>query len=120
MCPCLRIRTPRGQYRQRFTEALGRVRQAFQPDFVVISSGFDVLAGDPLGGQRFEPGDLHAMTGEVAELLGGIAVGRLVAALEGGSVPEQVGLGTVAVVRALCGLGWPPEWLVPVTPEDSA
>jgi acetoin utilization deacetylase AcuC-like enzyme len=104
--------TPRDEYRRRFTEALEQVGKGFEPDFILISSGFDVLAGDPLGGQSLEPEDLHAMTAEVAALVGGISRGRLVAALEGGYVPERVGMGTVAVIRAMCGLEWPPEWTI--------
>ena len=102
--------TPRDDYRRRFSQALDEVGKKFEPDFILISSGFDVLAGDPLGGQLLEPEDLYAMTIEVAELVGGISQGRLVVALEGGYVPERLGLGAVAVIRALCGLDWPPEW----------
>jgi len=95
------------EYRERFREALTKVRRHFRPDFVFVSSGFDVLKGDPLGGQELEPADLHAMTREVMELADEMAGGRLLVLLEGGYVPERVGSGTVAVVRSLVGLGMP-------------
>lgn len=96
--------TSRDAYRDRFFEALGEVGSRFSPDFVFISSGFDVLAGDPLGGQEVEPEDLYEFTRAVMELAEGTAEGRVVTLLEGGYVPERVGTGALAVVRALAGL----------------
>jgi acetoin utilization deacetylase AcuC-like enzyme len=100
--------TPREEYRDRFLGALGEVRDRFDPDFVFISSGFDVLRGDPLGGQELEPEDLHGFTKDVMALAETKAGGRLVVLLEGGYDPEGVGAGTVSVVRALVGLDVPP------------
>jgi acetoin utilization deacetylase AcuC-like enzyme len=99
--------TPREEYRDRFTAALGEVEDRFSPDFVFISSGFDVLAGDPLGGQEVEPEDLFDLTREVMAFGEKQAQGRVVALLEGGYVPERVGAGAVAVLRALAGLDGP-------------
>jgi acetoin utilization deacetylase AcuC-like enzyme len=99
--------TPREEYRLRFHEALAEVRTRFKPDFVFVSSGFDVLKGDPLGGQEVEPEDLFEFTESVRELADEQAHGRLVVLLEGGYVPERVGEGTVAVLRALAGLSVP-------------
>jgi acetoin utilization deacetylase AcuC-like enzyme len=101
--------TPREEYRLRFHEALTEVRTRFQPDFVFVSSGFDVLKGDPLGGQEVEPEDLFDFTEAVMGLAEEHAEGRLVVTLEGGYVPERVGEGTVAVLRALAGLSVPHE-----------
>ena len=99
--------TPRQEYRERFLGALEDVRSRFKPDFVLVSSGFDVLRGDPLGGQEVEPEDLFDFTEAVRGLAEESAQGRLVALLEGGYEPEQVGRGTVAVLRALAGLDSP-------------
>ncbi len=99
--------TSREEYRDRFMEGLAEVRDRFDPDFVFISSGFDVLKDDPLGGQEVEPEDLHGFTKAVMALAHERAGGRLVALLEGGYVPERVGAGTVSVLRALAGLGAP-------------
>ncbi len=99
--------TAREEYRDRFHAALEEVRGRFSPDFVFVSSGFDVLAGDPLGGQAVEPRDLYEFTGAVMSLGEESAGGRVVALLEGGYVPERVGAGSVAVLRALAGLDVP-------------
>ena len=96
--------TSREEYGERFHEALAQARASFSPEFVFISSGFDVLAGDPLGGLEVEPEDLHAFTRAVMDLAEESAGGRVVVALEGGYLPERVGAGAVNVLRALSGL----------------
>lgn len=100
--------TSREEYRDRWDQALAEVRARFQPEFILISSGFDVLAGDPLGGQNLEPEDLHGFTKDLLSFADETANGNLIAILEGGYVPERVGSGAVAVVRALVGLD-PPD-----------
>ncbi len=98
--------TPRAEYLERFDEALEEVR-AFRPDFVLVSSGFDVLRGDPLGGQTLEPADMHRLARRVMELLAPEDGRRIVAALEGGYDPARTAQGAVAVIRALAGVEAP-------------
>jgi len=93
--------TSRERYRKEFDGALKRVQDDFAPDFLLVSSGFDVLKGDPLGGQLLEPEDLKRMTLRLREWAEGAFDGRLVVLLEGGYVPERVGDGVVAVLRGL-------------------
>ncbi len=87
-----------------FREALADVRGRFEPDFVLVSAGFDVLDGDPLGGQRLEPADLHGVTRRLMEWADEACGGRLAVTLEGGYVPDRLGEGAVQVIRALAGL----------------
>jgi len=96
--------TSAAEYRRRFSEALGASLDGFEPDFVLVSGGFDCLAGDPLGGLLLEPEDLHAITAEILERTRPSAAGRVVTVLEGGYVPERMGRGAVNVLRALAGL----------------
>ena len=42
--------------------ALDEALATLTPDFVLVSAGFDCMAGDPLGGFPLEPEDLFAMT----------------------------------------------------------
>ena len=95
--------TSRSEYLRAYRDALDRMFGDFAPGFVLVSAGFDCLAGDPLGGLPLEPEDLHAMTAQLMAQATS-AHGRVVAALEGGYVPARVGAGTVAVLRALAGL----------------
>ena len=101
----LRPGTPRGHYLEVFHRALEEAVSRSQPDFVLVSSGFDVLAGDPLGGQLLEPEDLHRATRMVMEAAERCCGGRVVVFLEGGYDPERTGAGCVAVIRALSGVG---------------
>jgi acetoin utilization deacetylase AcuC-like enzyme len=94
----------RESYRTRFREALEESATRLTPDFVLVSSGFDCLAGDPLGGFLLEPEDLYGMAGEVVMLADAQCGGRVVAVLEGGYEPSQVGAASVSVIRALAGL----------------
>jgi len=96
--------TPAIEHRARFEEAVRAALGRFDPDFVLISAGFDCLAGDPLGGLMLEPDDLHAMTRFVVEEAASMCDGRVVALLEGGYDPARLGQGALSVIRALAGL----------------
>lgn len=99
--------TSAARYRSTFGDALDEVSGRFSPDMVLISSGFDCMAGDPLGGLLLEPGDLYWMTRAVLDGPAAGCDGRVVALLEGGYDPARLGAGTVAVIRALAGLDDP-------------
>ena len=99
--------TSAAEHRAAFADALDRIDTLFHPDFVLVSAGFDCLAGDPLGDLRLEPADLHAMTRALLERADAWCGGRVVALLEGGYDPGRTGQGAVAVIRALAGLTSP-------------
>lgn len=96
--------TSRRAYLERFERSLDDVFTRFQPDFVLVSSGFDALAGDPLGGLELEPEDYHRLVRLLLERAEGPARGRVVAALEGGYDPKRTGLAAVATLRGLAGV----------------
>jgi len=68
---------------------------------VLISAGFDSLAGDPLGGFTLEVADIVRLTRELVGRADTWCQGRIVSALEGGYAPERVGAACVAHLRAL-------------------
>jgi acetoin utilization deacetylase AcuC-like enzyme len=90
---------------QRYLDALvGAVDDAtrgFTPDLVLISAGFDSLAGDPLGGFTLELEHVVALTRAVVERAERWCGGRVVSALEGGYAPERVAAACVSHMRAL-------------------
>lgn len=96
--------TPAATYRTHFDEALDTVLDGFDPDFVLVSAGFDCLAGDPLGGFLLEPSDLYAMNRRLVDIASERCDGRIVCFLEGGYDPSRLGAGAVSVIRALAGL----------------
>jgi acetoin utilization deacetylase AcuC-like enzyme len=95
-------------YRRAFAQALTLAGDAFRPDFVLISAGFDALARDPLGGMLLEPGDFFELAREVVHWAERACSGRVVALLEGGYHPARAGQAVAATLGALAGLDSPP------------
>jgi len=91
-------------YRALLDEALTLVEDSFQPDAILISSGFDALAGDPLGGLLLEPEDFAEMTRRVMSWADRICGGKVIALLEGGYDPPRTALAAGGVLRALAGV----------------
>lgn len=96
--------TPAAEYHASFSAAVRAAFATARPELVVISAGYDCLAGDPLGGLMLEPEDMYGMTREVMAAADESAAGRVVVVLEGGYAPARVGAGVVATMRALAGL----------------
>ncbi len=91
-------------YLRHFESALDQVRTVFQPDFILISAGYDALASDPLGGLLLEPGDFHRLASLVVDWAEASCHGRVAAALEGGYDPAPTGVAVVQTLRAFAGL----------------
>ena len=67
-----------------FRENLRRAADAFKPDLVLISAGFDSRDGDPLGRFRLTDVDFTDLTKIMLGIGGTHSGGRLVSVLEGG------------------------------------
>lgn len=74
---------------------------AFKPDFVFISAGFDAHAHDPLANLRLASEDFYWATLALGAITARRAEGRLVSALEGGYDLRALGACAAAHVRAL-------------------
>jgi acetoin utilization deacetylase AcuC-like enzyme len=73
----------------------------YTPDLVLISAGFDSLAGDPLGSFTLELDDVELLTRELVSRAGQWCGGRIVSSLEGGYAPDRLGEACVRHMRAL-------------------
>ena len=73
----------------------------FAPDLVLVSAGFDSLAGDPLGGFTLELEHVAQITRSVVDRAKDWCGGRVVSALEGGYAPDRVGAACVTHLGAL-------------------
>ncbi|MDO9338036.1 MAG: histone deacetylase family protein [Caulobacter sp.] len=91
---------PRAQWRAIFERLMGEV-DAFAPDLVIISAGFDAHARDPLAQQLLEAEDYAWATRAVVAVANGRARGRVVSSLEGGYDLEALGRSALAHVQAL-------------------
>ncbi len=84
-----------------FRERLLPAAEAFQPDLVMVSAGFDSRLGDPLGRFRLRDEDFREITLLVREIADQHAEGRLVSVLEGGYSLEGLAAGVASHVAAL-------------------
>jgi len=77
--------------------------EAFAPDMLIISAGFDAHRRDPLGGVRLVEADYAWVTERLMEIARKHAGGRLVSLLEGGYDLEGLSKSVVAHVETLMG-----------------
>jgi acetoin utilization deacetylase AcuC-like enzyme len=93
---------PAQAWRRAFETLMPKV-DAFAPDLVIISAGFDAHARDPIGeaGQSLEAPDFAWATRAILEVARRHAKGRVVSSLEGGYDLEALGSSALAHVRAL-------------------
>ena len=67
-----------------FDDQLAPAADAFRPQLVLISAGFDSRVGDPLGQFRLADEDFAELTRKVRAIANRHAQGRVVSMLEGG------------------------------------
>jgi acetoin utilization deacetylase AcuC-like enzyme len=91
----------RESWRASFQGGLMPALEAFAPDLILISSGFDAHRRDPLAHQSLEAEDFAWATRAVAEVARRACHGRIVSSLEGGYDLEGLGRSAVAHVHAL-------------------
>ena len=89
-------------WRKAFEGLMDRV-DAFAPDLILISAGFDAHRRDPVGGggQMLEEADFAWATRAIVDVADRHAKGRVVSSLEGGYDLEALGRSALAHVRAL-------------------
>ena len=81
--------------------AVDKATHDWTPQLVLVSAGFDSLAGDPLGGFTWTADDFASMTHELARRAREWCGGRIVSALEGGYAPEPTARAAIAHLQAL-------------------
>jgi acetoin utilization deacetylase AcuC-like enzyme len=74
---------------------------AFKPELLLISAGFDAHADDPLAGMMLHEDDFTWITGKLCDLADKHCSGRVVSALEGGYDLEALGRSARAHVDTL-------------------
>ncbi len=92
---------PAMAYVDALTSAIDVATDGWRPDLVMISAGFDCLAGDPLGGFTLELEHIAHLTKMLVTRAEAWCGGRVVSALEGGYDPDRLGAACVTHLRAL-------------------
>lgn len=67
-----------------FANVLEPIAEAYRPDIVLVSAGFDAHRNDPLGGMQLTEDGFAALCGQVMRIAQRHAEGRMVMLLEGG------------------------------------
>jgi acetoin utilization deacetylase AcuC-like enzyme len=89
---------PRRVYVRDLLAAVDAALDGWRPDLLLVSAGFDSLAGDPLGGFTLQPEDMGHWTTAFRER---VAPAPVVGVLEGGYRLDLLAAGVRAHVRAL-------------------
>jgi acetoin utilization deacetylase AcuC-like enzyme len=87
---------PRAEYLEALDGAVRRATAGWTPQLVLLSAGFDAMAGDPLAGFTLEPADYATWVTRWRELGAPIA-----SVLEGGYVPVRIAQAAAAHLEAL-------------------
>jgi acetoin utilization deacetylase AcuC-like enzyme len=78
--------------------------EAFRPDLIVVASGLDANAVDPLARQLLHAGSFREMTRIVMDAADGLCGGRLVVVHEGGYAESAVPFCGLAIIETLSGV----------------
>jgi acetoin utilization deacetylase AcuC-like enzyme len=97
----MRAGLPPSEYVDALRRGVEDATTGFVPDLVLISAGFDSLAGDPLGGFTLEYEHFEELTRFLVERAEQWCGGRVVSALEGGYAPERLAIACVRHMAAL-------------------
>ncbi len=87
--------------REAYEDRIFPALEAFRPDFLLISAGFDADYRDPLAGLNWKPEDFGWLTGRLAEIADRACEGRIVSMLEGGYDRAGLSTGVAAHVEML-------------------
>jgi acetoin utilization deacetylase AcuC-like enzyme len=97
----LRAGSGSAEFRHAITEWIMPELDAFVPDLLMISAGFDAHRNDPLAGLRLDEGDFAWVTEQLVDFAARRCGGRVVSTLEGGYDLDALASSTAAHVAAL-------------------
>jgi len=97
----LRPMSGSSQFRAAMTQRILPALDAFRPELVLISAGFDAHRSDPLAQLMLDEEDYTWVTEKLIEIAYRHAGGRLISALEGGYDLPALGASAAAHVRVL-------------------
>jgi acetoin utilization deacetylase AcuC-like enzyme len=73
-----------GDYVAIFEKILRPIALEFDPDMILVSAGFDIYRGDPLGGMMVTPMGFGGLTRSIMDIADACCGGKMVITLEGG------------------------------------
>ena len=106
-----------GDYLYIYRNLLGPIARAYAPQFILVSAGFDIDRGDPLGGMFVSEAGFSALAAEFVAMAEALCGGRLLFVLEGGYNPAGLSAGVREVLRRMTGLTPSPQVKTDITAE---
>ena len=91
------------EYARVYRQIVEPVGRAFDPQLLIVSTGFDPHAADPLAGMRVRERGFAEMAAVCRSIAAGAAAGRAVFALEGGYDLDGIAGSAAAVAAVLLG-----------------
>lgn len=92
------------EYARIINELVVPLARAYRPEYILVSCGFDIMAGDPSGTMRVSSAGMAYMTRVLVDLAAELCAGRLLYTLEGGYDHDNMMNGTLAVLSELYGV----------------
>jgi acetoin utilization deacetylase AcuC-like enzyme len=96
-----------GDYLAAFDDVVLPIADAFAPQLVLVSAGFDAHRRDPLAGMELESETYADLTDKLLSVAERHADGRIVLCLEGGYDLKALGQSVRACADVLCGVAAP-------------
>ena len=93
-----------GAYQCAFDAIVLPALHRFEPDFILVSSGFDASYADPLSAMILSSEDFRSMASSLVDAAGALCKGRTVFIHEGGYSENYVPFCGCAVIEAMIGL----------------
>jgi acetoin utilization deacetylase AcuC-like enzyme len=93
------------QFREAWSDTILPALDAFAPELLIVSAGFDAHRDDPLAQLELDSSDYDWVTRELLAIASRHSSGRLVSVLEGGYDLAALTASTAAHVRALMDSG---------------
>ncbi|MFI5183450.1 MAG: histone deacetylase [Vicinamibacteria bacterium] len=104
------------EYALLYREIAAPIVEAFDPQLVLVSAGFDAHEADPLAGMRLTKRGFASVARSCLHAAEGAARGRVVVVLEGGYDLDALAASAAAVVSALLAEDDEPGQGIPPTP----
>ncbi len=86
-----------------YNELVLPVTRSYKPEIILVSCGFDIYNGDPLGAMQVSPDGFAWMTRQLVSIAEEVCGGKLLVTLEGGYNLTGMRDGALAVLAELCG-----------------
>jgi len=91
------------EYLVTFEQVFRPIARQFRPDAILVSAGFDIYVGDPLGGMRVTDKGFGLLAASLRRMAEELCAGRIVFTLEGGYNVDGLAAGVRESLKVMSG-----------------